>query len=116
MTLHIQPYDFEIKYRPGQEMVLAGAISRMNLRPGPQIDMDQTIQAVHLSNERLSQMQNSTNQDEELFKLKEIITKGWPETSSGAVGNPSLLDVLSKLVLSSKVRELLFQNSVAKKC
>ena len=79
MMMRLQPYDYEIVYKPGKEMVLADALSRLNPRPGPQIDLDTTIHTIQISNEKITKMQEATNQDEELHALKEIITNGWPE-------------------------------------
>ena len=78
--LRLQPYDFEIIYRPGREMVLADSMSRLNPRKGPQIALDKTIHVVQFSTDKLREMQEHTNNDEDLHVLKEIILHGWPET------------------------------------
>ena len=40
MMLRIQPYECSINYKSGSEMMLADALSRLNPRPGPKIDLD----------------------------------------------------------------------------
>lgn len=80
MMLRLQPYDFEIVYKPGKEMVLADSMSRLNPRIAPQIALDQTIHVVQFSTDKLREMQEHTNNDEDLHVLKETILHGWPDT------------------------------------
>ena len=79
MMLHLQPYDMEIVYKPGRELLLADAMSRLNPKPGAQIDLDAAIYAVQFSTHKLAQLKEKTNQDEMLYLLKETIISGWPE-------------------------------------
>ena len=79
MMLRLQPYDMEIVYKPGRELLLADAMSRLNPKPGAQIDLDAAIYAVQFSTHKLTQLKEKTNQDEMLHLLKETIISGWPE-------------------------------------
>lgn len=79
MMLRLQPYDFDIVYRPGKEMLLADAMSRLNPQIGPQIPLDTTIYTVTFSKDKMSQLQEQTRQDEELHLLSETIVGGWPD-------------------------------------
>ena len=36
----LEPYDFELKYRPGKEMTLADVLSRYHPQPEPEIQME----------------------------------------------------------------------------
>jgi hypothetical protein len=81
LMLNIQRYDYHIVYKPGREMVLADALSRLNPVPGPQIDLDTAIYAVQFSTEKLNELKIQTQQDPVLKPLMEVITKGWPEDS-----------------------------------
>jgi hypothetical protein len=80
MMLRLQPYDFNIVYKPGREMVLADSMSRLNPKKGPQIALDTTIHVVQFSTEKLREMQQHTSNDEVLHVLKETILNGWPES------------------------------------
>ena len=48
MMMQLQPYDFELKYRPGKEMTLRDALSRYHPQPGPEIALDIAIHHGHL--------------------------------------------------------------------
>ena len=79
LMLKIQHYDYEIVYKPGKEMVLADALSRLNPAPGPQIDLDEAIYAVKFSTEKLNDLKMQTSQDSVLRPLMHVIVEGWPE-------------------------------------
>ena len=80
MMLRIQPYECSINYKPGSEMVLADALSRLNPRPGPKIDLDQTIHMVKFSTQKANKLKEMVTQDVSLNALREIISVGWPDT------------------------------------
>ena len=71
MMLRIQPYKCSIKYKPGSEMVLADALSRLNPRPGPKIDLDQTIHMVVFSKQKANKLKEMVTQDVSLNALRE---------------------------------------------
>ncbi|XP_022099493.1 uncharacterized protein LOC110984016 [Acanthaster planci] len=81
MMLRLQPYDFTIIYKPGRDMVLADAMSRLNPASGPAIPFDTTIYAMQFSRARLSQLKQETASDSTLRPLAEIIMVGWPENA-----------------------------------
>ena len=78
MLLRLQPYDMDVCYRPGKQVLISDALSR---QPAPQddhIDLDVQVHFVQFSPEKLSLIQNETAKDEVLSALKEIIVQGWP--------------------------------------
>ncbi len=79
MLFRLQPYDMTIKYRPGMELLLAEAMSRMNPKPGATIELEETIHAVKWSDKEKGDLHNAREEDEELRPLKEVIRHGWPD-------------------------------------
>lgn len=83
MLLKVQPYDFELHYRPGKDIPVADALSRAPI-PGDTIpDMDVLIHEVtNTSTSRLEQIRTLTRQDPQLILLANIIQHGWPNQRS----------------------------------
>ena len=79
MLLRIQPYDMKIKYRPGKELLLADALSRIQPRQGGTINLEKTIHCVRWSEEKLDDVRRQTDTDAELQPLMEVVTRGWLE-------------------------------------
>nr|XP_054752822.1 uncharacterized protein K02A2.6-like [Lytechinus pictus] len=78
MLLRLQGYDVVIKYKPGREMLLSDAMSRLNPLPGPTIETPVRINHVMFSEEKIQQVRNATAQDDELCALRDVILQGWP--------------------------------------
>ncbi|XP_019628682.1 PREDICTED: uncharacterized protein K02A2.6-like [Branchiostoma belcheri] len=80
LLLRIQEYDYHLKYKPGNEMLVADALSRLS--PSEKEEMaGLKVQIHHLVNvttTKLEQIQEETSKDEEL----QTITRGWPEKRS----------------------------------
>ena len=99
MLLRIQPYDMTIKYRPGKELALADAMSRINPRKGAMIKMEQTIHSVRWSDRRMEEIQQATEGDPELVTLKQLVINGWPSRSEDVpkIARPywSMKDILA---------------------
>ena len=67
--LRLQQCDVDIQYRPGKEtVILADSLSRLNPAAGTQINLEQSIYAVQFSPERLQELKQKTDQDEELTR------------------------------------------------
>ncbi|KAL8607946.1 hypothetical protein ACOMHN_005501 [Nucella lapillus] len=81
MMLRLQQYDIQIQYRPGREMTLADSLSRLNPRPDESISLEQAVYAVQFSTSRLEELQQKTDADSELSKLKDVIIEGWPDNA-----------------------------------
>ena len=82
MLLRLQPYDFELRYKPGKEMALADTMSRQPCRDKEQIELDVQIMFVQFSTKILQEWRGETQADDELCALKTVITDGWPERQS----------------------------------
>ena len=80
MMLRIQTYNYTVTYNPGNTVILADTLSRQpyaeNAAP---IDLDVAITPIYFSIERLNQIRDEKNQDEELILLKKTINNGWPK-------------------------------------
>ena len=79
MLLRLQPYDMLIKYRPGKELLLADALSRINPTVSKEIPIEKTIHNVKWSDKMLQRVREETNKDSELRTLSHVIMNGWPE-------------------------------------
>ena len=82
MLLRLQSYDMTIKYRPGKQLLLADAMSRMNPQSHSEIKLEKTVHAVQWSDAMISGLQRETENDPELRPLKDIILTRWPENSN----------------------------------
>ena len=83
MLLCLQPYDVTIKYRPGKQMQVADALSRLSPEESAPIpDLNVQIHEVcpQFSTECLQKIQAETANDPELVALKEVVCSGWPST------------------------------------
>ena len=60
MLLRIQDYDMTIKYRPGRDMLVADAMSRLPSNQHEPIDLDIKVTFVQSSSDKLSQLQQET--------------------------------------------------------
>ena len=83
MLLKIQPYDVEIRYKPGRDIPVADALSRAPI-PGKEMpDMDIQIHSVtNVSLSRLENIRKESEKSKELCALKDFIHFGWPESQS----------------------------------
>ena len=82
MLLRLQPYYFELRYKPGKEIALADTISRQPCTDKEQIELDVRITFVQFSMKILQELREETVADDELCALKTIITDGWPGRQS----------------------------------
>ena len=80
MLMQLQPYDFELMYRPGKEVVIADALSRLS--PSDDITIPGLEVRIHdmvtVKPTRMTALQEATEEDEDLQLLKQQILKGWP--------------------------------------
>ena len=95
MLLRVQGYDFQVIYRPGAQMILADALSRLpNAANNAEIDLDtrvddvtidmtsadlRDIAMINFASKRRDDIITETSRDPELNALKELIFHGWPE-------------------------------------
>ena len=80
MMLRIQTYNYTVTYSPGNTMTLADTLSRQpDADNAAHIDLDVAITPIQFSTERLNEIRDETNSDEELILLKTTINNGWPK-------------------------------------
>ena len=95
MLLLIQGYRYKIKYRPGEDMVLADTLSRIpNPNNNTEIDLDLRVDGINVLIDgpkykvialinfppyKQELLREETTKDTVLNHLKEIVHSGWPE-------------------------------------
>ena len=79
MLLRLQPYDAQILYKPGKEMRIPDYLSRTQSTQDEKIGLDLTIHTVDITVQKQIELQEATEEDEELKILKQVIVNGWPE-------------------------------------
>ena len=87
MLLRLQPYTMVIKYKPGREVAVADALSRLPVEDTNAIpNLEAQIHDVQsqFSTEILSPIKSETAKDVELNVLRKVIYTGWPEARSEA--------------------------------
>lgn len=85
MLLQMQPYDIEVKYRPGKEIPVPDTLSRHPISDtGPSLSDEADIQvnmvmtSLPVSDRKMHEIKVQTDQDEQLSVLKQVILSGWP--------------------------------------
>ena len=87
MLLRAQRYDFNVIYRPGKEVPVADALSRISPCDGDEIkDIDVAVHLMdnqlHASPTCLSDIRRETARDSELNAVAEAVLNGWPTQRS----------------------------------
>ncbi|KAI8506223.1 hypothetical protein Bbelb_156500 [Branchiostoma belcheri] len=86
MLLRLQKYDLVVQHRPGKDIPVADALSRLYLEETD--GMSETFEAqVHMvtsnlpvSSRRMEEVRRETREDSQLVTLKGTIKEGWPDT------------------------------------
>ena len=78
MLLHLQGYDYTIRYHPSKEMVLPDTPSWFSPCPGLNILLDISIHHACLSPERKEAFQQAFVSKPEMHALTNMIITGWP--------------------------------------
>ena len=83
MIRSIADYDFTIQHRLGREMVLPDAFSRLSGADKEKVQGTKVRvnELVDISYSHPQKLQEETNNDLELMKLKELVRTGWPRSS-----------------------------------
>ena len=79
MLLRLQDYDFTIKYRPGEEMVIVDTLSRYSPEDTPEILLDISVNHVYIDAEKKQDYQLAIKDDPLLSALADTIITGWPD-------------------------------------
>ena len=82
MLLRLQPYDCEIKYLPGNEMVTADAVSRLS--PLDEFEVPDVKVKVHhlirITPAKMQEFKDETAKDQTLQLLTRQVVQGWPDS------------------------------------
>ena len=80
MLMKLWPYKYRIEHKPGSEMVLPDALTRLGqAESGAFVDLEVQINhLIDISKARYDEMVEETGTDEELTLLKKYIRFGWP--------------------------------------
>ena len=80
MLMKLQPYNFDLVYKPGKQVIVADALSRMtpvdtDEIPGMEVQIHDLVSITPV---RLEQLQRETKEDYTLQLLSRQIAVGWP--------------------------------------
>ena len=78
MLLRLQHFNCTIKYRPGKEMLLADALSRLPSPANKTIELDMRIDHHGFTTERIKQISAETATDPILAIVHNFTQDGWP--------------------------------------
>ena len=92
LLLRVQKYDLHVVYTPGKQLVVADALSRAPDRKAEQGEaaqvqslddvveafVDMIIETMPVSDNRLKQIRESSQADDQLTNLQQMILWGWP--------------------------------------
>ena len=79
MMLHLQGYNFTIRYCPGKEMVIPDMLSRFSPCRGPDLPLDNAIHHAHITPDCKEAFQQAFVNDSEMRALADHTITGWPE-------------------------------------
>ena len=83
MLLRLQPYDVTIRYRPGKQVPIADALSRLSPEekaPIPGLNVQVHEVCLQFSSAYLQKIKTETIKDTELIALRNMVWGGWPTT------------------------------------
>lgn len=90
MLLRLQVYDIDLCYKPGKELWLADTLSRAPLHSTAKSPVEEHIEHVNMvqylpiSEPRLREIRQHTEDDVILQTLKSVIIQGWPDWKESA--------------------------------
>jgi len=85
MLMRLQKYSLEVKYKPGKEMHIADALSRVFLKEHHEKLLDEELEVnfvnhqLPVSEERLQEFRKATEENAELGLVANAIQRGWPD-------------------------------------
>lgn len=86
MRVSLQNFDFELKYIPGKEIVVADHLSRSHLKDSSNTEEEKIEafvamieQSLNVTDTRLEDIKEKTSNDAELQGVLKYIREGWPE-------------------------------------
>ncbi|XP_029652389.1 uncharacterized protein K02A2.6-like [Octopus sinensis] len=81
LLLRLQTYDYDIRYKPGKDLILADALSRLSSHDKQEME-GLSIKVHHIVNvttTKLAEIKEETSKDEEHQLLTQMVIQGWPE-------------------------------------
>ena len=78
MLLELQRYNVTIKYRPGEQMQLADALSRCPVRASQEIKLDLRVDYIAFTKPWIEKLKDSTQRDPILGTVYQLTQQGWP--------------------------------------
>ena len=78
MLLELQIYDVTIKYRPGNQMQLANALSHCPARAAQEIKLDMRVDYIAFTKPWIKKLKDSTQRDPILGTVYQLTQQGWP--------------------------------------
>ncbi|XP_045450007.1 uncharacterized protein K02A2.6-like [Melitaea cinxia] len=89
MRMALQPYSFELNYKPGKELLVADHLSRSHLLETEEnsdlkveTHVAMIMESYRISDKKLEELILETAKDEELMAVNKYIMEGWPENKS----------------------------------
>ncbi len=85
MLMILQKYSLEVKHKPGKEMHIADALSRVFLKEHHETLLDEELEVnwvnhqLPVSDEKLQEFKEATEEDAELMLVANAIQRGWPD-------------------------------------
>ena len=79
MLLRLQEYDAKIIYKPGPEMSLPDALSRLPGKDNSHITLDLRVDFINFSSRRIDQVAEETKRDPILSTVYQLTHQGWPD-------------------------------------
>ena len=87
MLLSTQQYDIDVKFRPGKDIPVPDTLSRKSLSDtcpdlsvGTDIHVNMVMSSLPVSDRKLKEMREHTENDPQMSALKTVIMQGWPES------------------------------------
>ena len=78
MLLQLEQYDVTIRYRPGEEMLLADALSRCPSQASGEIKLDMRVNYIAFSKTWIAKLKDTTREDPILGIVYQLTQQGWP--------------------------------------
>ena len=110
MLLRLQRYDLKVTYISGKEIPIADALSRKYFNKADKTDDLKDIQvhavfsSLPVSDRKLKLIKEETEKDDQLKKLSNIISNGWPELSLRSFGQLKMNCLLLKMSFSKGIK------------
>ncbi|XP_048747335.2 uncharacterized protein K02A2.6-like [Ostrea edulis] len=83
MMIKVQPYDLNVKYKPGKYLYIADTLSRATESESSQSDKDEfevfAVRYLPISDEKVNELAIESAKDKEINALQKIILEGWPD-------------------------------------